>query len=218
MRLFHIEARFDKTDKSPTYQEFVTSFENIIKEKGFSLVHYMVSLETALISKKKHYHMYFKIVQNVLLNSSKIICYESLHRLLKRRTKKTYGFASHQYHYGKIRNLSKYCVYMLKDLDLKKSTLPDSVLQEYIKETERVNQEKKRKMKHLLFEEALTYVENWTNGFSKMDIYIFIDEFHVDRDYLPPSFSLRTQYARYIVLKYPFVNDVIKNETYKLWI
>ncbi len=221
MHILHLETRHDLNLKNGTtcdWEKFFSTFTSLIKIKGWTHVHYVVSREISKKVKKIHFHIYWKLVQNVSLNSSKTISYDSLHRFLKRRLKKSIEFASDEYHIGKIRNLPKTLRYITKDLDIKKSTLPDSVLQEVLEQTRRINQEKGCKMKHLLYEEALTFVENWENGISKKDIYKMIDSFHVERDYLPPSFSLRTQYARYIILKYPFINDTIQNETYKLWI
>ena len=221
MQILHLESRNDKNLKNGTtcdWQKFFSVFKKLINKKNYDIQHYTIVEEISKKVKKVHYHYYWKLVSKISLNSQKDISYESLHRFLKRNLVKTVGFTSSEYHIGKVKNVSKYLVYILKDFDVKKNTVPDSDFQSYLKETKRVNQEKNKKMKHLLFDESLTYVENWSNGISKHEIYKMIDLFHVERDYLPPSFSLRTQYARYIILKYPFINDIIQNEVYKLWI
>jgi len=165
MQILHLESRSDKILKNGTtcdWQKFFDVFKKLVNKKHYIIQHYSIAEEISKKVKKVHYHYYWKLVSKISLNSHKMISYDSLHRFLKRNLVKSIGFTSSEYHIGKIRKLSNYLVYILKDLDVKKSTLPASEFQIHLKETKRVNQEKNKKMKHLLFDESLTYVENWS--------------------------------------------------------
>lgn len=90
-------------------------------------------------------------------------------------------------------------VYCLKGKDIIKHCLSPDELKKIEEENDRIDLEKEQPMKIQLYN---LWVANHNRFFfSKYEAYTFIDNYHVDRDYLPPTFSLKTQYAIFILIK-----------------
>lgn len=89
--------------------------------------------------------------------------------------------------------------YVIKDKDvLYKYGIPEDVYAEAEEYSERINEEKKQSMK-----EQLLNAWKWRQRLfiDKLEAFMFIDSYHVERDYLPPNFTNKIQYALYIVYK-----------------
>lgn len=90
-------------------------------------------------------------------------------------------------------------VYCLKGKDYLKHNLSDEELKKIENENERIDLEKDIPMKTQLH---TAWVAKYKRFFlSKYEAYTFIDSYHVERDYLPPTLSLKNQYSIYILVK-----------------
>lgn len=111
-----------------------------------------------------------------------------------------------------VRDEFKNLAYVIKECQILKSYNIDEELLEQAKNySEQVEKEKKQPMKEQLLQEW-----KWRNRLfvDKLEAFMFIDEYHVDRDYLPPNFTNKIQYALYICYK---LKHLLPNiEYYKL--
>lgn len=187
--LYYICLRVDKVndDTLPLLLVFVKA----LKSKVSSII----SEEIASKSKKIHYHCQLEI-------ESELKC-DSYMTNLRRGLKKDLGLIGPEFYVKRnIKKVEAHVTYMVKDL---KIIHDDWVDREFIenckKETVRINQEKDTKMKHQLLK-YIGGLYDWdtnTIAIDVNDVMIEIIEYHVQRDYLPPSRTLLTQYATYCV-------------------
>lgn len=89
--------------------------------------------------------------------------------------------------------------YCLKNKNIIAHNLSVEELEEVNKDNERIEAEKKKSMKEQLYDNWISQTSNLF--MSKGDAFQYIDEYHVTRDYLPPTNSLLTQYSKYILIK-----------------
>lgn len=118
-------------------------------------------------------------------------------------------------------------VYIVKNNDiLFIENIEQSELDNALNETDRINDEKTIPMKHQLVNHWIKYNENeLVIPDNKLALYMFIGEYHTERDYLPPTFSLCNQYALYIVMDIyrklksskPYVSQNDKNDYYVIY-
>ena len=187
--LYYICLRVDRVSES-TLESF-SCFVKALKDKVSSII----SEEVASKSKKIHYHCQLEI-------ESEIKCDSYMSRLRRDLNKYVSVFGSQFYVKKNIKKVESHVTYMLKDL---KVIHDDWVDREFIencqKETVRINTEKETKMKHQLLKYigGLYEWETDTIAIDVNDVMVDIIEYHVTRDYLPPSRTLLTQYATYCV-------------------
>lgn len=89
--------------------------------------------------------------------------------------------------------------YCLKDRDiLLLENIDESLVKEALSQVDRIQKEQNTKMK-----EQLLSAWKWRGRLfaDKMEAFMFIDYYHVERDYLPPNMTLKLQYAIYIIMK-----------------
>lgn len=104
-----------------------------------------------------------------------------------------------QYHEKLKKDRFSNLVYCFKGRKYLKHNLTEEELKKIEEENERIDTEKDIPMKLQLYN---LWVANNNRFFhSKYEAFSFIDMYHVERDYLPPTFSLKTQYAIFIVMK-----------------
>lgn len=104
-----------------------------------------------------------------------------------------------QYHEKLKKDRFSNLVYCLKGKKYLRHNLQEDELKKIEEENDRIDLEKEQPMKIQLYN---LWVANHNRFFfSKYEAYTFIDNYHVDRDYLPPTFSLKTQYAIFIIIK-----------------
>ena len=103
-----------------------------------------------------------------------------------------------------IETLDKYLKYVTKDQNIVHCKgISEQKVIELLKDAERIRQEKKNKMKVNLLEAARKWPINsdLKPEIELRKLYYHIIMYHSERDYLPPTKSLLTQYAAYIVSK-----------------
>jgi len=152
-------------------------------------------LETAAKTKKIHYHAQISVESHIKI--------ESLKKKIRRKIKKSCGVAGSQFYVEQTKDLKKHITYLVKDLEIILNTWENKELvEECMKETERINIEKNLKMKHqlLIYAESVVFVDITDPAeINVNELLIEIIHYHVERDYLPPSRTLLTQYASYII-------------------
>lgn len=206
--LHHVAVRFDA---SPTSSPELFSF--LLDDSTLEVQEYIVSKEIAKISKKVHYHAQVNVLSYNLPKSVR----KTIRELVK-----SMGLEGSELYVKKTKDLKKHLIYLTKDLDIVVDQWKNKeILEEAIKDTSRINAEKCMKMKHQL----LSHIEQLEPGdtssgiLSIEQIAMEIIGYHVQRDYLPPSRTLLTQYTVYIITKLyegkPFYNTMIM-EVYKL--
>lgn len=123
---------------------------------------------------------------------------------------KKHGFSGK--YYCKLLQKTKHdnLVYVLKNGDIIYSLgINQEDIDNALNDTERINDEKKKPMKEQLLDEwnKRYQQETYLKGkyvrlpSTKYELLIFIDNYHVERDYLPPTLTLKTQYAIYLLTK-----------------
>ncbi len=192
-----IAIRVDEIDSStrPKFLELIQSLSDSA----------IVSLETAAKTKKIHYHAQISVESHIKIESEK--------KKIRRKIKKSCGVAGSQFYVEQTKDLKKHITYLVKDLEIILNTWKNNeLIEECMKETERINNEKNLKMKHqlLIYAEETFYTEEFVTeilvnsnaaAVNINDLFIEIIHYHVVRDYLPPSRTLLTQYAAYIITK-----------------
>lgn len=181
--IHHLAIRIDKIEEN-TLKKFS---QLIVDEK---IPKYIISFEIAKISKKLHYHAY------VCIETHK--SYKNYTNQLRKHIVSKLKCMKHQYYLKKCKDIDGHMTYMLKDLKVEGSSgFEEAELQAYLKETKRINDEKKKKMKQQLVDEI----------FKKKDLTDYreimktIIRYHVDREYLPPSPTLLLQYTIFVMVK-----------------
>lgn len=106
-----------------------------------------------------------------------------------------------KYYIKRCADETKYAVYSSKNLNIiMKHGYTTQEIQDILTMTKKINKEKKTKMKSQLLEHFKEYEFGlMTNLFG--DIQYEILNYHTERDYLPPSRTLLTQYTAYIIMK-----------------
>lgn len=107
--------------------------------------------------------------------------------------------SSAQYHEKQNKTRLQNLRYCIKDKDILLKNITAEELEEAEQSNERIEQEKNKSMK-------LQLLEFWEDTKkvmpeTKYQLFLFIDMYHIERDYLPPTYSLKTQYALFILLK-----------------
>lgn len=117
----------------------------------------------------------------------------------------------HELARDEIKNMA----YCMKDCDIiKEYNLPEDQKALALEYSEKIEIEKSTKMKDQLFNEWLPKKRNFTN---KLEAYVFIDTYHVKRNYMPPCMTNKIQYALYIIYKlHELYNWDLNEESYKL--
>jgi len=189
--LYYICLRVDKVteDTLPLFLDFIKT----LKDKVSSII----SEEVADKSKKIHYHCQLEI-------ESKIKCDSYMSNLRRSLNKSVKVFGSEFYVKKNIKKVEAHVTYMIKDLKLIEDSWVDrEFIENCTKETIRINKEKDTKMKHQLLKyiDGLYEWETNTIAIDVNDVMVDIIDYHVTRDYLPPSRTLLTQYASYCVSK-----------------
>lgn len=110
-----------------------------------------------------------------------------------------------------IKNLA-YCI---KECDIiKELDIPEDMRTLAEERHDRIENEKNQKMKDQLLNAWIPMKRLFT---SRLEAFVFIDTYHIDRDYLPPNMTNKIQYALYIIYKIHKLNNyVFDNESYKL--
>lgn len=181
--LHNIAIRLDRIDKNTL--DILSQF--LVDEK---LHKYIISKEISAITKKTHYHAFACIESD--------LTYKTLTNRFRNNLKKLVECAPFQYCIQKCKDVDKYLVYMLKDLDIKDSYgFDDSELKTILQSTKQINHEKGKKMKLLLVE----HVFNTDDLTDYREIMKEIIVYHVTRDYLPPTPTLLLQYTIYVMTK-----------------
>jgi len=169
-------------------------FLSLINELSDSAI---VSIETAAVTKKIHYHAQISVESHIKI--------ESLESKIRRKLKKRCGVSGSEFYVKEIKDLKKHTTYILKDMEVIVNSWPDKeFIAECQKDTERINTEKKTKMKHQLLNYAETVIYKDIKDPTEVNVnelFCAIIHYHVGRDYLPPSRTLLTQYASYIITK-----------------
>ncbi len=151
---------------------------------------YIISKEISGITKKTHYHVYACIESDTT--------YKNINNKLRTNFKKVIECAPYQYCIQKCKDVNKYLVYMLKDLNIMDSYgFDDSELKTILLTTKQINHEKGKKMKLQLVEHIFNYTELTCYREIMKEIIVY----HVDRDYLPPTPTLLLQYTIYVMTK-----------------
>lgn len=205
----YITARVDDIIVARPGQETQTMFCDLLKIFSDEAI---VTKEIGKGKKKKvHYHAQLGVESEIKI--------KSLCEKLRTKLKNKIGcfdteFMVEQNKKDKNAHIS----YIFKDGDVVLNTWADQEEYEATKkESDRINVEKGMKMKHQMLA-MITQMKNkhlfGNNPGVCVDlIYISIIEYHVDRDYLPPSRTLLTQYAAYCVVKlfkdYPSYNLLV---------
>lgn len=166
---------------------------------------YLISRETAAKTKKIHYHAQVKLESHLKIETVK------KNFRIDMRTK--LGLVKHQFYCSEVKDIKDHTTYIMKELEVSINNWDDQeFIEDCLKETVRINIEKKLKMKHqlLIYAEANIFTEekvidilvnNNAAAVNINDLYIEIINYHIDRDYLPPSRTLLTQYAAFIICK-----------------
>lgn len=204
MTVHQLAIRIDKTGK--------TALNKFIKHicKGGTQV--IITKERGEITKKLHYHAYLKLETNNIYKTE----YNRITKLIPELFK---GILPHQFCTQKVKTLESYLIYITKGENIQYTEgVAEEFMKQVLKDTRRINREKKMKMKDQLFYEASV---NWypasLNPSDLDDLYIHILQYHIDRNYLPPTRSLLTQYSAFIVTKLkPKQKKEMLLEIYKL--
>ncbi len=154
-----------------------------------SLKEALVTEEIAAKSKKVHFHA------QVCMESHKKT--ETLAKNLRENLKKKLQVQGHELYVKKTKNLEDSLVYILKDGKIILNTYKDQdMIKECQEQTMRINKEKKKSMKHQLLE----YFKDIDPCQLTLKYTMHqIIEYHTERDYLPPSRTLLTQYTAYVL-------------------
>lgn len=197
MTVHRLAIRIDKTGKTA-----LKKFTEFICEGGTKVI---ITKEKAEITKKLHYHAYLELETNNIYKTE----YNRITLLIPQLFK---NIQPHQFCTQEVRTLEGYLKYITKGENVVYTKgVSEEFMKNVLKETQRINREKKMKMKdQLLLASQGWYPANVTPQ-DLDDLFIHILEYHIDRNYLPPTRSLLTQYAAFIVtkLKSPHKKDLL---------
>jgi hypothetical protein len=178
MVLHNIAIRLDRKDDNslPELQKYLDT----VSES------YVVSEEVSKKSKKVHYHAVVQV--------------ES-HNKTKTETRKIrdnialINPANSCYYAESVKHLEKTLCYTVKDLNVKINKWKDvSQFDDCVVETQRINDEKTQPMKQQLVKHIFEKgINDW------QQIMVEIDNYHITREYLPPSPTLSYQYTLFVM-------------------
>lgn len=162
----------------------------------FSLSSYIFAYEEKGDNKHFHGHIQYESDFDPTLPKNKVKRSEFFKKMKKLdfvpdKTEASY----HEACRDEFKNLS----YIVKECYvLKQYGIDESLLEEAKNNSARIELEKKTSMK-----EQLLVDWKWRNRLfvDKLEAFMFIDEYHINRDYLPPNFTNKIQYALYIIYK-----------------
>ncbi len=206
--IHEVAVRFDKTRKSDG-----SIFSSLLENSDLDITEYIIAEETAKISKKIYYHVQLNINSH---NAPKSV------RKRVRMLCKSMGLTGPQMYVKGTKDILKHLTYITKDLKIIIDNWKNRELLEQAQaSTSRINEEKTKKMKHQLLEYALSLEPpSALTGVLSVDfLAVAVINYHVERDYLPPTRTLLTQYVGYIIAKMyagrSFYKDMII-ELYKI--
>lgn len=164
--------------------------------KSFSVSSYIFGYEEVEANRHFHGHIQYESGYDPTLSKNKVKRSDFFKKMKKQgavpdKTEASY----HEVVRDEFKNLS----YVIKECQILCSLNIDEELLEQAKNySEQVEKEKKQPMK-----EQLLDAWKWRNRLfvDKLEAFMFIDTYHVDRDYLPPNFTNKIQYALYISYK-----------------
>lgn len=177
------------------------------REDGFSVLEeYLASFPVYRIittyeekddNKHCHSHIQYKETYDPTTNASKV------KRTTFFKKMKEKGFIPDKpeasYHELLKKTELENIAYIIKDNDI---IYQDGIEPELLEEAQnyslRVETEKKTPMKHQL---QKLWADKNGIPLNKQQLYLFIDTYHIERDYLPPNMSQKLQYAIYILHK-----------------
>ncbi len=206
--IHQVAARFDQSKTSSA-----EIFSLLLDDSSLEVTEYIISEEVSKEAKKVHYHLQINIKS---FNQPK-----SVRKTIRSLIKKM-GLEGSQFYVKQTRKLRDHLVYLIKDCNIVIDRWKNrEILEESKTITARINAEKGIKMKHQLVSHIQQLEpEDLSSGILSIEqIAMGIISYHVERDYLPPSRTLLTQYTAYIITKLysskPFYNTMIM-EVYKL--
>ncbi len=206
--IHEIAVRFDKTQISDA-----SIFSSLLENSDLDTVEYIIVEETAKISKKIHYH--------VQLNINSHIAPKSVRKRV-RLLCKSMGLTGSELYVKGTKDILKHLTYLTKDCNIIIDNWKNrELLNEAKAWSSRINVEKGKKMKHQLLEYAQSLEPpSALTGVLTVDfLAVSVINYHVERDYLPPTRTLLTQYVGYIIAKMysgrSFYKDMII-ELYKI--
>lgn len=178
MVLHNIAIRLDKKDDN-TLSELKKYLDTVSES-------YVVSEEVSKKAKKVHYHGVVQV--------------ES-HNKTKTETRKIrdkialINPANSAYYTEAVKHLEKTLCYTVKDLNVKINKWKDvSQYDDCVAETHRINDEKSQPMKQQLVKHIFEKgINDW------QQIMVEIDNYHITREYLPPSPTLSYQYTLFVM-------------------
>lgn len=98
-----------------------------------------------------------------------------------------------------VKDELKNLAYVMKDNDIiKQYNISDEKIEEAKLRVESITIEQKTPIKEQLYNAWSSKERLFVD---RLEAYIFIDQYHVERDYLPPNMTNKNQYALYIVYK-----------------
>lgn len=164
---------------------------------------YIIVSEKGKKSCKLHLHILFTKNSHQLQKSECDTIRKDITKLINFNNSK-------QYYVAGVRDVKKCFLYTLKDLDVIEETWIDR--EEYdsmIEETIRINDEKQQPMKHQLvnhIRQLITKVDDelgdeYICSIDYQTVMKSIIEYHVSRDYLPPTPTMLLQYTIYVCIK-----------------
>ncbi len=188
--IHEVAVRFDKTDTSDAI-----IFSSLLEDSDLEIVEYIVTEEISKQCKKIHFHAQININSHNQIKS-----------VLKRVRSlcKSMGLNGSQLYVKRSKDILKHLTYITKDQNIIIDHWKNRELLTKAQDTtSRINEEKSKKMKHLLLEYAQSLEPpSALTGVLTVDfLAVEVINYHVDRDYLPPTRTLLTQYVGYILSK-----------------
>lgn len=188
MSWYHLRVSVNEPDDA----NFV--IEHFIE--AFPVQNYIFGYEEKDDNRHFHGHILYEDDYDPTLSKCKVKRSEFFRKMKKLEVVPDKSEASyHELCRDEFKNLS----YVVKECQiLKCSGIDESKLEEAKAYSARIENEKSTPMK-----EQLLIAWKWRNRIfkNKMEAFMFIDEYHIQRDYLPPNFTNKIQYALYIVYK-----------------
>lgn len=193
---YHLRVSVDDADSANGVIEHLLA--------SFPIEKYIFGYEEKDENKHFHGHIQYDPTFDPTLPKNKVKRSEFFRKMKKLefvpdKTEASY----HEVCRDEFKNLS----YVIKECHVLKSYgIDEDILEEAKNYSARVENEKNMPMK-----EQLLQAWSWRKRLflDKMEAFMFIDEYHVSRDYLPPNFTNKIQYALYIVYKSTHTSDII---------
>lgn len=192
--IHRVSFRYDHT-KYANAKVFEQILDNNVGLNNINILEYIISREVSKEAKKTHYHGQINVKSYLEGKSVK-------HKI--REAIKSMGLEKHQVYVSSVRDELKHLAYITKELDIVVNKWQNSkLLKKAVKETKRINFERKSSMKKQLLE----HISNTKPPGEESSIWgvtqvaVEVVKYHVERDYLPPTKSLLTIYIGYILTK-----------------